>query len=232
MIYAEYSGYGFSLKSITKSISKAIKPVTRFVTRAAPAAIGGLLVAGPAGAIAGAATGFIGGKNKPLKRLMYGLGAGSIVSAATPALMKAFPKSQLVANIATNVYSSPIGAKLADLTYNMAFKNATSMATQAALAQGNIDALPNTEKDKLATALQLAAIAQSQGLPEQRIAQSLDTYFKTGSVEQAIQAGGISTELEKPVTAPAKAGISTSSLMLIGGAVLIPVLIFVLSKRR
>ena len=69
----ETEGYGFFLGDIGKFIFKAV-----------PAAIGGFLVGNVPGAIAGAATGFIGGKpSKVLKRFLYGVGAGGLVSGVT-----------------------------------------------------------------------------------------------------------------------------------------------------
>jgi|GEM_PF-6681788 len=226
-----YQGYGLRLKSIVKGVSRAVKPVTRFVTRAAPAAVGGLLIAGPAGAVAGAATGLIGGKNKPLKRLMYGLGAGSVLAAATPAMMKIAPSSKFVADVATNVYSSPIGSKLANLTYSMAFKNATSIAVQKALQQGNISELPQTEKDKLRTGMQLAALAQQKGADEQKISQILDTFFKTGDIEKAAAIMPAEKPAEVPAEKPPEMKISPASLALIGGAVAIPLVMFAMRKK-
>jgi hypothetical protein len=221
MITYEYSGYGFSLKSIGK-----------FITRAVPAAVGGFIVGGPIGAAMGAATGLIGGKDKPLKRLMYGLGAGSVLSAATPALMKAFPSSGLVSKIATSVYSSPVGSKLANLTYSLAFRNATDIATKKALQQGNISDLPKEEKDKLASAMQLAAVAYSKGATEKQIEQTLDTFFKTGDAKTAIESAGLSTELptEKPVETK-KPAISPASIALFGGMIAIPLLILAMRRR-
>jgi len=230
MITYEYLGYGFSLKSITKSISKAIKPVGKFITRAAPAAVGGFLVGGPIGMAIGASTGFIGGKDKPLKRLMYGLGAGSVLSMATPALMKVFPQSGLVANIATDIYSSPIGSKLADLTYNVAFRNATNIATQKALQQGNISDLPKEEKNKLASAMQLAAIAHKKGAKEPQIEQTLDTFFKTGDVRTALRSAGLTEELPTEKV-EAKPSISPASIALFGGMIAIPLLILAMRRR-
>jgi hypothetical protein len=229
MITYEYSGYssGYGLK-----LGKIFKKATKFVTRAAPAAVGGFIVGGPAGAAIGAATGLIGGKDKPLKRLMYGLGAGSVLATATPALMKAFPQSGLVANIATSVYSSPIGSKLANLTYNVAFRNTTNIATQKALQQGNISDLPKEEKDKLASAMQLAAIAYHKGATEPQIEQILDTFFKTGDVKTALESAGLSAELstEKPVKT-GKPAISLASIALFGGMIAIPLLILAMRRR-
>ncbi|MFN3309320.1 MAG: hypothetical protein ACK44E_08940, partial [Anaerolineales bacterium] len=43
-----------------------------------------------------------------------------------------------------------------------------------------------SEKNKLASAMQLAAIAQSQGKTEGEMSQMLDTFMKTGNVEQSV----------------------------------------------
>lgn len=149
-------GYGRS-KRRKKKKRGFFKKVGRFITRAVPAAVGGFLVGGPVGAAVGVSTGFIGGKNKPLKRLMYGVGAGGTLAAATPALIKAFPNSQLVANMSGSVYSSPISSSIARLT--------TRSAVQTASAVNRIGA--TTQQNKQAAAMRMAEKQYSPETTEQ-----------------------------------------------------------------
>jgi hypothetical protein len=153
-----------TLGDLDLKFGKIFGKAGKWFARAIPGAIGGFLVGNIPGAIAGATTGFIGGKpTKIFKRLTYGLGAGSLLSAATPGLMKAFPGSQMVANIASGVYRSPlgIGSAIANLTYPTFFSTPNAVTTiSAAKTAGeqlltkntsNISATGPTEAPPVAT---------------------------------------------------------------------------------
>jgi hypothetical protein len=84
------------------------KKAGKFFARAVPAAVGGYITGGYIGAAAGTATGFIGGKNKPLKRFMYGIGAGGLTTGAGGLITRYSPGSKLGAFF-TKHGQSPFG---------------------------------------------------------------------------------------------------------------------------